>query len=204
MTFEEKEMIESLETRRLFSTVATDEAALTADALAVKADFTTVVAAAKTEATAVTGDLKALPKTKANKGLIKSALKDEGTVAKALTNGIKKLVAVESGKLKQLVGDGIAVALHPSNVADQKRLKALLASVTAAVETPLTTLAITAYPAISTVAGAFSAIEIVNPADTQLPADLNTDGGAVSTDLSKLGTDAQTFQTDLTTLVAAL
>jgi hypothetical protein len=63
-------MIELLETRRLFSTVATDEAALTADALAVKADFTTVVAAAKTEAT--------------------------------------------------------AVALHPSNTADQKRLRAFL------------------------------------------------------------------------------
>jgi hypothetical protein len=193
-------MIEFLENRTLFSAVSVAEAALLAEAKTVKGDLAPIVAAARADVSALTKDLKALPKSAA----VTSLKNDVASATKILTGEARKLIAIESGKLKQIVAEATAVNRHPTNVTDQTKLKSALNSAITAGTAPLAAIEASATAAAKALAADFSAVITANPSDTKLATGFAAGSALAAASVVTLTTDAGTLQSDFATFINSL
>ena len=197
------DMIQSLESRVLFSSVATfiaDGTQLATDVGAARADVTQYVTTLKTDVRSVAADLRGLPKSAGNRSLVSALQADESKSVAAVRADVRSIVTVATANGKRTIIDAIHVFTHPTNLAFIARLVSDVVSIGSGLSAPLAKLQADVSSGRAALLTDLNNLATANSSDTPLQSHVQQIGTDSQSAINKLTADGQTLQSDLGTL----
>lgn len=196
-------MIQSLESRVLFSSIATyiaDGAQLAADIGAARTDVTQYARALLGDVRTVTADVRNVPASTQKQALLKTLRADENKWASVVRADVQSVVTAAKANGHATVNDAILVFRHPTNLTYIARLASDLAAIGSGLDAPLSQLQTDASAAYTALLGDVNNIASANPSDTKLQTDVQMITTESQSAITKLTADGQTLQSDLRAL----
>ena len=204
-------MIQPLESRTFLSatplaalSVGAAETKLLGDLKTVRADLQHARPALSADLKSLTAELKKLPPSAQNKSLLATLRADENKTVNTIRQDLSAVLRAGAGDARAILGDAIRLFLSPSNSADQKKLAADLGKLQKDTSAPLATLSSDLNTYEAKLSSDLTAIAKANPTDAALQTAVSAANTDASSTLSKLQTDRQTIQSDVTSLINAL
>lgn len=197
------EMIQRLEPRVLFSSVATfvaDGAQLATDIKTAHADVIHYSAALTKDVRIISADVRSTPGSAQKQTLLKTLRTDEGKWTSVIRTDVRSAVNVANANGRHTIADAILVFRHPTNLAYIGKLAADLAAIGSGLDAPLNQLQTDASSAYTALLGDLNNVASANPTDTKLQADVQQITAESQSAINKLTADGQTIKTDLAAL----
>jgi hypothetical protein len=196
-------MIQSLESRVLFSSVATflaDGTQLAIDVGAARVDVAAYATALRGDVRSVGGDLHGLPKSAGNTSLLNALQADESKWSAAVRADVRSVVSAATVNGKKTITDAIHVFLHPTNLAFIARLASDLLSIGSGLSAPLAKLQADVASGRSALLTDLNNLAAANSSDAALQSNVQQIGSDSQSAIDKLTADGQTLQSDLQNL----
>lgn len=197
------DMIQSLESRVLFSSVASflaDGTQLATDVGLARADVTQYAATLRTDVRSVAGDLRGLPKSAGNAPLLSALQADESKSVASVRADVHSIVTVATANGKRTITDAIHVFMHPTNLAFIARLISDVASIGSGLSAPLAKLQADVASGRAALLADLNNLAAANSSDAPLQTHVQQIGTDSQSAIDKLTADGQTLQSDLGTL----
>ena len=197
------EMIQRLEPRVLFSSVATfvaDGAQLATDIKTAHADVIHYSTALTKDVRIISADVRSTPGSAQKQTLLKTLRTDEGKWTSVIRTDVRSAVNVANANGRHTIADAILVFRHPTNLAYIGKLAADLAAIGSGLDAPLNQLQTDASSAYTALLGDLNNVASANPTDTKLQADVQQITAESQSAINKLTADGQTIKTDLAAL----
>lgn len=197
------EMIQRLESRVLFSSIATfvaDGAQLAADIRTARADVIQYATALSKDVRMVGVDVRSTPASAQKQTLLKTLRTDEAKWTSVIRADVRSAVNAANANGRHTIGDAILVFRHPTNLADIGKLAADLAAIGSGLNAPLNQLQTDTSSAYTALLGDLNNIASANPTDTKLQTDVQQITTQSRSAITKLTADGQTIKSDLAAL----
>lgn len=201
------DMIQRLESRVLFSSIATfvaDGAQLAADIKTARADVIQFAGALSKDVRIVAADVRTIPASAQKQTLLKTLHTDETKWASAIRGDVRSAVNVANANGHHTIADAILVFRHPTNLTDIAKLGADLAAIGSGLNAPLNQLQSDASAASTALLGDLNNTASANPSDTKLQTDVQQITNESQSAITKLTADAQALESDLKALGVTL
>ena len=201
------DMIQRLESRVLFSSIATfvaDGAQLATDIKTARADVIQYATALSKDVRIVGADLRSVPASTQKQTLLKMLRTDESKRTSVIRADVRSAVNVANANGRHTIADAILVFRHPTNVTYIAKLAGDLAAIGSGLNAPLSQLQGDASAAYTALLGDLNSIASANPTDTKLQTDVQQITAASQSAITKLTADGQTLKSDLAALGVTL
>lgn len=197
------EMIQQLESRILFSSIATfvaDGAQLASNIRIARADVIHYAAALSKEVRTVGADVRDVSASAQEQTLLKTLRTDESKWISVIRADVRSAINVANANGRNTISDAILVFRHPTNLAYIGKLAADLAAIGSGLNAPLNQLQTDASSAYTALLGDLNNIASANPTDTKLQTDVQQITTESQSAITKLSADGQTIKSDLAAL----
>jgi len=197
------DMIQRLESRVLFSSIATfvaDGAQLATDIRTARADVIQYATALSKDVRTVGADVRSTPASAQKQTLLKTLRTDEAKWTSVIRADVRSAVNVANANGRHTISDAILVFRHPTNLAYIGKLAADLAAIGSGLNAPLNQLQSDATSAYTALLGDLNNIAAANPTDTKLQTDVQQITAESQSAITKLTADGQTIKSDLAAL----
>ena len=197
------DMIQELESRILFSSIATfvaDGAQLAADIKTARADVIQYASALSKDVRIVGADLRNVPASAQKQTLLKTLRTDQTKWTSVIRGDIRSAVNVANANGRHTIADAILVFRHPTNLTFIGKLATDLAAIGSGLNAPLNQLQGDASSAYTALLGDLNNIASADPTDTKLKTDVQQITAESQLAINKLTADGQTLKSDLAAL----
>lgn len=197
------DMIQRLESRVLFSSIATfvaDGAQLATDIKTARADVIQYASALSKDVRMVGADVRSTPASAQKQTLLKTLRTDESKWTSVIRADVRSAVNVANANGRHTISDAILVFRHPGNLTYIGKLAADLAAIGSGLNAPLNQLQTDASSAYTALLGDLNNITAANPTDTKLQTDVQQITTQSQSAITKLTADGQMLEADLKAL----
>ncbi len=198
------QFIEGLESRRLFSVsaaVLADGAAIKAEDVAIKAHATSFAASVKTENNAISADLKRLHALTADQARLTTLKHDELAAATTVKKDASILSTAASKDYMKVIADLRKLSAHPGNADLEAELSVDLSTLTSTTSSGSATLQAAYGSADSLVGADLSDIAAANATDSGTQSDTNTEKSILASDVATSNSDGTALSADVSKFV---
>lgn len=196
-------MIQTLESRVLFSSVATllgDGAQLVTDLQSAKGDVVQNEKTLAADVRTVTTDVRTIPASAGKRTLVGAIQKDESIWVGTIRKDIQSLVKVATANKTTTVAAAIRVFHHPTNLTYIAELAADVAKIGSALDAPIAQLQSDATAGKTALLSDLNNLATAYPSDSALQTSVQKITSDSQSAITQLTTDGQTIETDLQNL----
>jgi hypothetical protein len=196
-------MIQSLESRVLFSSVATivgDGAQLVTDIQSARANVIHYENTLATDVRTVAADVRSVPASTQRQTLLRAIRTDETKWADTIRADIRSVVTVATANKTATVAAAIRVFHHPTNLTYIAELVADIAKIGSALDAPITKLGSDVTAGRTALVSDLNNLASAYPSDSALQSGVQQITSDSQSAITQLTSDGQTIATDLQTL----